>query len=144
MSARYQSKWSISKNARFLSGKLTSLIPIEGRVGNDSMGGTQGVMPAFRICGLDQFRDDSGGISKAAVLQANLLKLGGEDIGERDIPGELEVVAVFETQLFAAGENEGVVPVGVGGAVAAAVEESSVVEEGVAGFRSGGGVSHPG
>ena len=43
------------------------------------MGGTQEVRPAFR--GLDQFRKDSGGISKAAVFQANLSKLGGEDIG---------------------------------------------------------------
>ena len=73
-----------------------------------------------------------------------MLELGGEDVGERGASGELEVLAVKETEFFASGEDEGVVPVGVGGAVAAAVEESGVVEEGVAGFRGCGGVSHTG
>ena len=51
---------------------------------------------------------------------------------------------MFEAQLFASREDEGVVPVGVGGAVAAAVEEGGVVEQAVAGLGGGGGVSHPG
>ena len=79
--------------------------------------------------GLDQLGNDSGGVSELGILQAHLLKLGREDVGERSFPGELEVLAVCEAQLFAASEDEGVIPVGVGGAVAAAVKEGSIVEE---------------
>ena len=71
-------------------------------------------------------------------------ELGGEDVGERGVSSEFEILAVLETEFFASGEDKGVVPVGVGGAVAAAVEESGVVEEGVAGFGGGGGVLHAG
>ena len=97
-----------------------------------------------RIFDSDQFRDDSLGVSKAGVLQTHLLKLGREDVGERSVPGELEVLAVFEAKPFATSEDEGVIPVGVGGAVATAVEEGGVVEKSVAGFRSCGCITHSG
>ena len=106
--------------------------------------GVLGANPILQICDSDQLRDHSSGVSEAGVLQANLLKLGREDIGEGRVPRELKVLAVFEAQLFASGENERVVPVGVSGAVAASVEEGGVVEKAVAGFRSCRGVSHPG
>lgn len=106
--------------------------------------GVLGANPVLQICDSDQLRDHSGGVSEAGILQADLLKLGRENIGERGVPRELKVLAVLEAQLFATGENEGIVPVGVGGAVAASVEEGGVVEEGVTGLGGGGGVSHPG
>lgn len=58
--------------------------------------GVLGANPVLQICDSDQLRDHSGGVSEAGILQADLLKLGGEDIGERGVPGEFEVLAVFE------------------------------------------------
>ena len=92
------------------------------------MGGCTGYRRSLAEALGDQLVQAAGAVGEGVSLYAHSFLNGDEEIGERNVPVEGEILPVLISHVFAPGEDQGIIVVVMGLAITASVKDTGIVQ----------------